>query len=265
MAANRTRRLQKEIQDILKDTQSGIRITSPQGTTEITDFTHLRGHFAGPPDTPYEGGAYEVDIRITAEYPFKPPQMKFLTKIWHPNVSSQTGAICLDTLGQQWSPVLTLKSALISLQSLLSSPEPKDPQDAEVASMLITRPEEFKHVAREWAQRYAGAPKPPPGSNKTGASSSGDVSGSSMSAATKQQQQRKAEDKEAKRREEQRKREAYRGYNRNMIERFVGMGFQVEQVVSAFEYVGVDKADGEEYELDEEFIGDVTARLFGEM
>ncbi|KAF2484518.1 ubiquitin-conjugating enzyme/RWD-like protein [Neohortaea acidophila] len=259
-SANRNRRLQKEIQDIAKDRHSGISITTPTGSSDIIDFTHFKGHFDGPPDTPYEGGHYEVDIRIGGEYPFKPPEMRFITKIWHPNVSSQTGAICLDTLGAHWSPVLTLKSALISLQSLLSSPEPKDPQDAEVASMLITRPEEFEHVARDWAQRYAGAPKPPPGSTKTGASGSGD---SGDAAAVKSQ--RKMEDRESKRREEYRRREAYQGYNKNMIDQFVSMGFQVEQVVSAFEYVGIDKADGEEYELEEEYIGDVTARLFGEM
>lgn len=118
---------------------------------------------------------------------------------------------------------------------------------------MISRPEEFKHVARDWAQRYAGAPKPPPGSAKTGASGSGD-SGDAAAA----RQQRKAEEK-------QRRREAYNGYNRNMVDRFTSMGFQVEQVVAAFEYVGVDKADGEEYELDEEYISDITARLFGEM
>lgn len=257
--ANRNRRLQKEIQDVVKDSDSGITITSPNDSVEITDFTHFKGHFDGPPDTPYEGGHYEVDIRITAEYPFKPPEMRFITKIWHPNVSSQTGAICLDTLGAQWSPVLTLKSALISLQSLLSSPEPKDPQDAEVASMLISRPEEFKHVAREWAQRYAGAPKPPPGSAKTGASGSGD------GATGARGQKRKGEDKEAKRLEDARRREAYHGYNRGMIDRFCDMGFSVEQVVAAFEYVGIDKADGQDYELEEEYMGDVTARLFGEM
>ncbi|KAK4540949.1 hypothetical protein LTR36_008457 [Oleoguttula mirabilis] len=257
--ANRNRRLQKEIADILKDTHSGITITSPSGSTEISDFTHFKGHFRGPPDTPYEGGSYEVDIRITSEYPFKPPEMRFITKIWHPNVSSQTGAICLDTLGSAWSPVLTLKSALISLQSLLSSPEPKDPQDAEVASMLLTRPEEFAHVAREWAQRYAGAARPAPGSGKTGGSSSGGGDEASL------QQKRKVEDKEKRKVEDRRRREAYHGYNPAMVERFMGMGFQVEQVVAAFEFIGIDKAGGEEYELEEEYIGDVTARLFGEM
>ena len=69
------------------------------------------------------------------------------------------GAICLDTLGSAWSPVLTIKSALLSLQSLLSTPEPKDPQDAEVASMLMNHPEQFQRVAREWAIKHAHAPK----------------------------------------------------------------------------------------------------------
>ena len=70
---------------------------------------------------------------------------------------SLQGAICLDTLSTNWSPVLTIKSALISIQGLLASPEPKDPQDAEVASMLIKNPKEFERIAHEWAVKHAGA------------------------------------------------------------------------------------------------------------
>jgi ubiquitin-conjugating enzyme (huntingtin interacting protein 2) len=56
---------------------------------------------------------------------------------------------------------LTIKSTLLSLQSLFESPEPKDPQDAEVAKMLMTDPDAFNHKAHEWAVQYAGAPSNP--------------------------------------------------------------------------------------------------------
>lgn len=54
-----------------------------------------------------------------------------------------------------------MKSALLSLQQLLSTPEPKDPQDAEVAKMMMRQPQEFARVARQWAVRYADAPPKP--------------------------------------------------------------------------------------------------------
>jgi ubiquitin-protein ligase len=36
------------------------------------------------------GGVYEIDIEVPNDYPFKPPKMKFITKVYHPNISSQT-------------------------------------------------------------------------------------------------------------------------------------------------------------------------------
>ena len=84
-ASHRARRIAKELADVRADNTSGIRAESVGDS-----LTHLKGYFNGPPGTPYEGGSFEVNIDVTNEYPFKPPQMKFLTKIWHPNVSSQT-------------------------------------------------------------------------------------------------------------------------------------------------------------------------------
>ena len=48
---------------------------------------------AGPEESPYEGGVFYVDIQLTDAYPFEPPKMRFMTKVWHPNVSSANGAI----------------------------------------------------------------------------------------------------------------------------------------------------------------------------
>lgn len=50
-----------------------------------------------------------------------------------------------------------------------------------------------------------------------------------------------------------------------MVDRFAEMGFSIERVVAAFDYVGIDKNNGDEYELDDEYAGDITARLFDEM
>ena len=61
------------------------------------------GSVLGPSGTPYEGGTFLVDIVIPANYPFEPPKMRFDTRLWHPNVSSQNGAICLDILKTEWS------------------------------------------------------------------------------------------------------------------------------------------------------------------
>ena len=85
MASNRARRITKELAEIQKDTQSHVKAEALGG-----DITKLQGSFEGPPGTPYEGGTYLINIEIPNEYPFRPPVMKFTTKIWHPNISSQT-------------------------------------------------------------------------------------------------------------------------------------------------------------------------------
>lgn len=81
--------------------------------------------------------------------------MKFETKLWHPNVSSQTGAICLDILKNEWTPALTIRTALISLQALLCAPEPDDPQDAVVANQYKSDIKRFEAQAKAWVQEYA--------------------------------------------------------------------------------------------------------------
>lgn len=148
---SRVKRIAKELEECRQDTKSGVSLD----LVNESDLTHLAGFFNGPPGTPYEKGVFKVDIKIPNEYPFKPPVMKFLTKIYHPNISSVTGAICLDILKDAWTPILTLKSSLISLQSLLQSPEPNDPQDAEVAKHYISNKAGFEDTAAYWTKVYA--------------------------------------------------------------------------------------------------------------
>lgn len=87
MASTRERRVAKELQDIWNDRETSGVFAEPMNPNNMT---HLKGTFSGPPDSPYAGGTYEVDIKIPDKYPFKPPSMFLITKIWHPNVSSVT-------------------------------------------------------------------------------------------------------------------------------------------------------------------------------
>jgi ubiquitin-conjugating enzyme (huntingtin interacting protein 2) len=116
---------------------------------------HWKGKINGPIDTVYEGGIFVIDIIITDDYPFKPPKMKFDTKVWHPNISSVTGAICLDILKNEWTPALTIRTALISLQALLCNPVPDDPQDAQVASQYKNDKKSYEETAKLWTSNYA--------------------------------------------------------------------------------------------------------------
>ncbi len=69
------------------------------------------------------GGLFKLELFLTEEYPMQPPKVRFLTKIYHPNID-KLGRICLDILKDKWSAALQMRSVLLSIQALLSSPNP---------------------------------------------------------------------------------------------------------------------------------------------
>jgi len=86
-----------------------------------------------------------LELFLPEDYPMAPPKVRFLTKIYHPNIGThlyfsltfsntadvetssctdKLGRICLDILKDKWSPALQIRTVLLSIQALLSAPNP---------------------------------------------------------------------------------------------------------------------------------------------
>lgn len=127
------------------------------------DIKHLNACIEGPPDTPYEGGIFWIDMQLE-EYPFKPPKLRFMTRVYHPNIDCR-GVLCADFLEiSGWSPILRIQHVLLSILSLLSSPTLEDIEEPLVPEIAETYRENYElycQNARKYTQMYAQSLTPP--------------------------------------------------------------------------------------------------------
>merc|ERR1712127_447572 len=135
------------------------------------------------------GGIFKLELFLPEEYPMAPPkvrsasppaalctpqtppppplrsrfcspleplldQVRFLTKIYHPNID-RLGRICLDILKDKWSPALQIRTVLLSIQALLSAPNPDDPLANDVAEHWKTDEGGAVKTANDWTKKWA--------------------------------------------------------------------------------------------------------------
>jgi len=143
-------RIMKELDSITKDPPSNC-------SAKLKDSQNIREWEAtiiGPEGSPYEGGEFKLSVSFGDNYPFQPPKVQFVTKVYHCNIAS-TGQICLDILKDAWSPALTVSKVLLSICSLLTDPNPNDPLVGQIAQQYRHSRSEHDKTAREWTKRYA--------------------------------------------------------------------------------------------------------------
>merc|ERR1712013_115012 len=145
------KRVKKELQQLLINPPVGI-TACPLSRDNLLQWIAT---IEGPEDTPYQGGKFYLDIKFGEKYPFVAPKVTFKTKIYHCNIKSSNGEICLNVLKDGYSPALTVEKVLLSIHALLQEPNPDDPLVADIAKVLIMDRAAHDENAREWTQRYA--------------------------------------------------------------------------------------------------------------
>jgi peroxin-4 len=127
-----TKRLRKELQVLRKSGDDSDIVL----TVNPDNLLQWKAWIKGPVDTPYDTGVFQLDIRCGTDYPLAPPTIKFVTKIFHPNVHFRTGDICLDILKKEWSPAWGLQAACRAVLALLSDPDADSPLNCDAGNMI---------------------------------------------------------------------------------------------------------------------------------
>ncbi|KAL7414308.1 putative ubiquitin-conjugating enzyme E2 [Mrakia frigida] len=143
------KRIIKETQRLLSDPAPGITASPHEENLRYFDVM-----ITGPEGSPFAGGHFKLELFLPEEYPMSPPKVRFLTKIYHPNID-KLGRICLDILKDKWSPALQIRTVLLSVQALLSAPNPDDPLANDVAEHYKTDEKGAHDVSREWTAKFA--------------------------------------------------------------------------------------------------------------
>jgi len=148
------KRINREIADLKKEDLGGMSLEPDE-----SNLFHWKASIPGPEGSPYEGGVFNLNVELCEDYPFSAPKVTFATRIYHMNISDR-GHVCIDVLKQNWSPALSLYKVLLSLSSLLTDPNPKDPLVTPIANEYLRNRQKHDNTAREWTRLYAQPPKP---------------------------------------------------------------------------------------------------------
>jgi ubiquitin-conjugating enzyme E2 A len=130
MSSQAEKRLIRDLKKLTSEQEDSI-----NASPEENNLFVWTAYIEGPEKTIWEGGLFELKLDFPQDYPSKPPSVKFISKIFHPNVYND-GRICLDILQNQWSPIYDVWAILTSIRSLLADPNPNSPANSEAAQLF---------------------------------------------------------------------------------------------------------------------------------
>ena len=142
-------RIYREIKELTEKPTEGMIVTP-----DASNLRHFKVLLSGPKDSPFEKGVFRLNLTLPENYPEFPPSVIFQTKGYHPNINDQ-GGICLDTLQKAWTPVLGIRTTLLSIQSLLAYPYLGHYLAMDIGKEWEKNEPKAKKNAEKWTKRYA--------------------------------------------------------------------------------------------------------------
>ena len=106
----------------------------------------------GPNKTCYENGLFKLSMEFPSNYPNEPPSINFVTKIYHPNISLNNGAICISSKSTEWDSHRNLVNIIYSIFDLLKEPNIEHGINNEALSLYKNNKEEFERRAKEYTK-----------------------------------------------------------------------------------------------------------------
>ncbi|XP_033059757.1 ubiquitin/ISG15-conjugating enzyme E2 L6 isoform X1 [Trachypithecus francoisi] len=142
-------RVAKELEDLQKKPPPYLRNLSSSDANVLVWHALLL-----PDQPPYHLKAFNLCISFPPEYPFRPPTIKFTTKIYHPNVD-ESGYVCLPIISSEnWKPCTKTCQVLEALNVLVNRPNIREPLRMDLADLLTENPELFRKNAEEFTLQY---------------------------------------------------------------------------------------------------------------
>lgn len=138
MSTPARRRLMRDFKRLQEDPPAGV-----SGAPTDNNIMIWNAVIFGPHETPFEDGTFKLTLEFSEEYPNKPPTVRFVSKMFHPNVYAD-GSICLDILQNRWSPTYDVSAILTSIQSLLDEPNPNSPANNLAAQLYQENRREYE-------------------------------------------------------------------------------------------------------------------------
>jgi ubiquitin-protein ligase len=145
------KRLQIEYKQSVKEPNYFYSISINQNNFYIWDALLI-----GPPDSPFEGGIFKCQFKFNNNYPNKPPEFKFTSPMFHPNIYPD-GRVCIsilhegedefgyESLSERWNPSQNVNSILMSILSMLTSPNFESPANIDASIMWRNNWQEYKN------------------------------------------------------------------------------------------------------------------------